>query len=159
MTDTKTQEIIKQANKHTSFAEQIKAMHSMYNLPISSTASLHNLKGQYWQERIKGFLNTIRDEITEGDELLEVSGNMSEEEILVALGDWFADIIVYARSEAMKFGLDTESHLKVIMASNFTKLGEDGLPIYNADGKFMKGPNFQAPEKYIGMINDGTMVV
>ena len=32
-----------------------------------------------------------------------------------------------------------------VHASNMSKLGEDGEPIYNADGKVMKGPNYQPP--------------
>jgi hypothetical protein len=29
--------------------------------------------------------------------------------------------------------------------SNLSKLGEDGKPIYRADGKVMKGPNYFKP--------------
>jgi hypothetical protein len=75
-------------------------------------------------------------------------GGMDEVEcqILVMLADWFGDINVYVRSEALKFGLPHESNLAVIMGSNFTKLGEDGAPIKDGNGKFLKGPNYIAPE-------------
>ena len=36
--------------------------------------------------------------------------------------------------------------LNIIMDSNESKLGADGLPIYNADGKVLKGPNYWKPE-------------
>jgi hypothetical protein len=36
--------------------------------------------------------------------------------------------------------------LKIIMKSNFSKLGEDGKPIIDARGKILKGPNFLPPE-------------
>jgi predicted HAD superfamily Cof-like phosphohydrolase len=29
--------------------------------------------------------------------------------------------------------------------SNMSKLGEDGKPLYRADGKVLKGPNYQPP--------------
>ena len=32
-----------------------------------------------------------------------------------------------------------------IQKSNLSKLGEDGKPIYRADGKVMKGPNYFKP--------------
>lgn len=69
--------------------------------------------------------------------------------VIINLADWFADIIVYNRSEGMKFGLPLEAVLLLVMGSNFTKLGADGKPIKNAEGKFEKGPNFIAPEPAI----------
>ena len=32
-----------------------------------------------------------------------------------------------------------------VHASNMSKLGEDGLPIYREDGKVLKGPNYAPP--------------
>lgn len=32
------------------------------------------------------------------------------------------------------------------MDSNASKLGADGKPIYDANGKFLKGPNYWKPE-------------
>jgi hypothetical protein len=39
--------------------------------------------------------------------------------------------------------------LKVIMESNFSKLGADGQPIYDQRGKVMKGPHYWKPEPRI----------
>jgi hypothetical protein len=72
-----------------------------------------------------------------------------EERILVNIADWFADIAVYNRSEAMKFGIPLEAVQQIVMGSNFTKLGEDGNPIKDENGKFLKGPNFIPPEEAI----------
>jgi len=69
--------------------------------------------------------------------------------ILVMLADWLNDMTVYNRSEALKFGIPSESVLACIMGSNFTKLGADGLPIKDENGKFQKGPNFIPPEEAI----------
>jgi len=72
-----------------------------------------------------------------------------ERYLLVTLADWFGDLTVYIRSEALKFGIPLESVLSCIMGSNFTKLGEDGQPVKNENGKVLKGPNFAPPENYI----------
>jgi len=73
-----------------------------------------------------------------------------ERQILVALGDWLGDMVVYIRSESLKYGIPLESMLACIMGSNFTKLDENGLPIKNeATGKVEKGPNFMPPEQHI----------
>lgn len=39
--------------------------------------------------------------------------------------------------------------LDIIMQSNFSKLGEDGKPIYDERGKIMKGPGYWKPEPKI----------
>lgn len=69
--------------------------------------------------------------------------------ILVGVADWFGDMVVYIRSEAMKYGIPLESVLACIMGSNFTKLAEDGSVIKNEHGKVIKGPNFVPPERHI----------
>lgn len=38
------------------------------------------------------------------------------------------------------------SAITKVHASNMTKLGDDGKPIYNEDGKIVKGPNYKAPD-------------
>jgi hypothetical protein len=62
-------------------------------------------------------------------------------DIALAIADVLGDIIVYCRSEALKYGLPLEKVLDVIMDSNESKLG--------ADGKFLKGPNYWKPEPKI----------
>lgn len=69
--------------------------------------------------------------------------------ILVMIADWLGDMQVFNRSEALKYGIPLESVLNCIMGSNFTKLGDDGRPIKDENGKFLKGPNFLPPEDHI----------
>jgi hypothetical protein len=76
-------------------------------------------------------------------------GEEFDRQVLVMLADWFGDMVVYIRSEALKYGIPLESVLACIMGSNFTKLGEDGQPIKDANGKVQKGPNFLPPERHI----------
>src|SRR6476620_5595229 len=45
--------------------------------------------------------------------------------------------------------LDEVHEIDDIMDSNESKLGADGNPIYDANGKFLKGPNYWKPEPKI----------
>ena len=56
---------------------------------------------------------------------------------------------VYSTSEALRHGIQLGDALKIIMQSNFSKLNEDGEPIYDERGKVMKGPNYWKPEPKI----------
>lgn len=74
-------------------------------------------------------------------------------DVLTDIADWLGDIPVYCRSEAMKYGLPLEEVLEVIMGSNFTKLPSDGVPVHDANGKFLKDmTNFVPPEPAIKTI-------
>jgi predicted HAD superfamily Cof-like phosphohydrolase len=75
-------------------------------------------------------------------------------DIAVAIADVLGDIMVYCRSEALKYGLPLEEVLDVIMDSNESKLGADGRPIYDANGKFLKGPDYWKPEPKIKALLD-----
>lgn len=45
------------------------------------------------------------------------------------------------------FGEETiEKAVKLVHASNMSKLGEDGKPIRRDDGKILKGPDYKAPD-------------
>jgi predicted HAD superfamily Cof-like phosphohydrolase len=43
------------------------------------------------------------------------------------------------------FGLPKEAAFNRVHASNMSKLGGDGKPVYREDGKVMKGPNYTKP--------------
>lgn len=73
----------------------------------------------------------------------------TEIDVKVAIADLLGDVIVYCRSEALKYGLPLEKVLDIIMDSNESKLGADGKPIYDENGKFLKGPNYWKPEPKI----------
>lgn len=60
--------------------------------------------------------------------------------------DSLCDQVVTATGIAHLAGMNMESALEEVAASNDSKFDEAGLPIYNADGKVMKGPNYFRPE-------------
>ncbi len=129
-----------------SFEQRIAAMNAMYRLPANERPTLpSNLI-----ERLTCFKATLLDEVHEIDEIVALAQNGAAAiDIAVALADLLGDIMVYCRSEALKYGLPLEEVLDVIMDSNESKLGHDGNPIYDANGKFLKGPGYWKPEPRI----------
>lgn len=118
----------------------------MYKLPNLEKPSLAGL-GEDWRERLRNFKKTLADELGEIDDIIDSTD--SELDVLVAIADLLGDINVYTHSESLKFGIPLDKVLKIIMESNMSKLGADGNPIYNEDGKVMKGPGYWKPEDKI----------
>jgi predicted HAD superfamily Cof-like phosphohydrolase len=136
--------------EETSFYQDIKKFNDIYKLPINKKPKLQGI------ERLENFKSILQEEVNEIDDILkkyrENSENLTEEkqvEILTDLSDWLGDMVVYIGSECTKHGIDLNKTLEIIMQSNFSKLGEDGSPIYDERGKVMKGPNYWKPEPKI----------
>ena len=101
-------------------------------------------------DRLRKFKATLLDEVNEIDDIVTaVEGRVDSLDVLVAVADLLGDVIVYCRSEALKYGIPLEEVLAIIMDSNESKLGADGKPIYDGNGKFLKGPNYWKPEPKI----------
>lgn len=128
------------------FAERIALMNAMYQLPASDQPTLP----EDVAERLRKFKITLSDEVDEIDDIIKLSENgASSADVLVAIADILGDVIVYCRSEALKYGIPLEDVLDLIMDSNESKLGADGKPIYDENGKFLKGPSYWKPEQKI----------
>lgn len=128
------------------FPERIAAMNTMYRLPANDVPVI----SADVAERLVKFKATLMDEVHEIDDIVAMTtAGASRLDVAVAIADLLGDIIVYCRSEALKYGLPLEQVLDVIMDSNESKLGADGNPIYDQNGKFLKGPNYWKPEPKI----------
>ncbi len=128
------------------FAERIALMNAMYRLPANNEPVVPDDAA----DRLKKFKAILSEEIDEIDEIVAMTQNHgSSIDIAVAIADVLGDIIVYCRSEALKYGLPLEEVLNIIMDSNESKLDADGKPIYDTNGKFLKGPNYWKPEDKI----------
>ena len=137
------------------FALRIAAMNAMYRLPANDRPALpEDVVG-----RLTKFKATLMDEVHEIDQIVELARQGGQRiDILVAMADLLGDVIVYCRSEALKYGLPLEEVLDIIMDSNESKLGADGRPIYDANGKFLKGPGYWKPEPKIRALLEGAAV-
>ena len=129
-----------------SFAERIQNMNAMYKLPAEKGPLLPADPA----DRLRKFKATLLDEVHEIDDIVSMCEKSAEPiDVLVAVADVLGDIIVYCRSEALKYGVPLEDVLSIIMDSNESKLGANGQPIYDANGKFLKGPGYWKPEPKI----------
>lgn len=128
------------------FAERIEQMNAMYRLPINQFPR----EAFSCIEQLTNFKKTLSDEVDECDDIVNYTAAGHDPiDIAVMIADWLGDLVVYARSEALKLGIPLEEVLSIIMDSNASKLGADGQPIYNEQGKFLKGPNYWKPEPKI----------
>ncbi|CAH1387059.1 hypothetical protein [Candidatus Nitrotoga sp. M5] len=136
------------------FADRIHNMNRMYALPCHTLPTLPENS----VERLSKFKKTLLDEIHEVNEIIiNIEDGVQNIDALTLIADWLGDITVYARSEAMKYGIPLEHVINIIMDSNESKLGEDGRPIYDENGKFLKGPRYWKPEGKIKqlLLGDG----
>lgn len=77
---------------------------------------------------------------------------------LRALLKELADLRYVTEGCAVALGLPIEAAFAEVHRSNMSKLGGDGKPVYRADGKVLKGPNYWAPDmsKFVPAIPDTT---
>ena len=82
--------------------------------------------------------NLIREEL---EELKEALDNKDIKEVADAL----TDILYVTYGAGHAFGINLDKCFEEVQNSNMSKLGSDGKPIYNENGKVMKGPNYFKP--------------
>ena len=131
------------------FEKDIKKFNKIYNLPVAKAPTL--AVGVPVTQRLIDFKNILAEEVNEIDDIIKMTRaeTVETEDILTALADLLGDIQVYCASEMAKFGLPLEEVLSIIMQSNFSKLDENGDPIYDERGKVLKGSSYWKPEPKI----------
>lgn len=137
--------------------DAIRKFNDLYGLPINESPSVIYSSPNHLAARLKELKKILLDEVLEVDEIVMLlDDGTSKVEILTALADWLGDLQVYCASEMRKFGLDNDVVLSIIMASNMSKLGEDGKAIMK-EGKVQKGPNYWKPEPLIARYIEAAM--
>ena len=79
------------------------------------------------------------------EELEELSDAVADRD-MVQIADALTDLLYVVYGAGHSFGIDLDECFQEVHASNMSKLGEDGRPIYREDGKVMKGPSFFEPD-------------
>lgn len=64
---------------------------------------------------------------------------------IVGVADALTDLLYVVYGAGHAYGIDLDNCFREVHASNMSKLGEDGKPIYREDGKVLKGPNYWEP--------------
>ena len=98
------------------------------------------IKAEFPSEKIiKLRYNLIKEELDEFDQALK---NKDIKEVADAL----TDILYVTYGAGHAFGIDLDKCFDEVQRSNMSKLGKDGKPIYNDQGKVMKGPKYFQPD-------------
>lgn len=112
--------------------ELVKEFHLTYGHPVRTSPTLAT------QEERDLRIALIKEEVKELEDALE-AGDLTE--VFDALLDieWVTNTCYHA------FGLPRDAGLLEVARSNRSKLDEKGNPIYHANGKIAKGPNYSLP--------------
>ena len=62
------------------------------------------------------------------------------------VADALTDILYVTYGAGHAFGINLDKCFEEVQNSNMSKLGDDGKPIYNENGKVMKGPSYFKPD-------------
>ena len=98
------------------------------NKPSFSTDKINKLR-----------LDLIKEELSE---LTEAVNNKD----LLEVADALTDILYVTYGAGHAFGIDLDKCFDEVQNSNMSKLDKNGKPIYNEQGKVMKGPNYFKPD-------------
>ena len=89
-------------------------------------------------------INKLRISLIE-EELDELKLAIKENNIK-EVADALTDILYVAYGAGHAFGINLDKCFEEVQNSNMSKLGDDGKPIYNENGKVMKGPSYFKPD-------------
>ena len=98
------------------------------NKPSFSTDKINKLRIDLIKEELDELTAAIRNK-----DLLEVA-------------DALTDILYVTYGAGHAFGINLDKCFNEVQNSNMSKLDNYGKPIYNDDGKVMKGPNYFKPD-------------
>ena len=112
-------------------------------------------------EKVRTFMKTYGQEVKEksefpDDKILNLRVDLIEEELielkeaiknkdLVEVADALTDILYVTYGAGHSFGINLDECFAEVQRSNMSKLDKNGKPIYNENGKVMKGPNYFQP--------------
>ena len=112
-------------------------------------------------ESVKKFMETFGQEIKEkasfpNDKITSLRYDLIKEELnefkeaidkkdIKEVADALTDILYVTYGAGHAFGINLDKCFEEVQNSNMSKLGKDGKPIYNENGKVMKGPNYFKP--------------
>ena len=114
----------------------VKEFHKAFKLDY-----LDKPKADLGMDKNKLRFNLMKEE---NEEYFEAANNNDMVEVADALGDMLYILCGTIIEHGMEHKID--EIFREIQNSNMSKLGADGSPIYRADGKVLKGPNYFKPD-------------
>ena len=88
-------------------------------------------------------INKLRLDLIK-EELSELTDAMNNKDLL-EVADALTDILYVTYGAGHAFGIDLDKCFDEVQKSNLSKLDKFGNPIYNDEGKVMKGPSYFKP--------------
>ena len=88
---------------------------------------------------IKLRIDLIKEELNELEEAINNNN-------LVEVADALTDILYVTYGAGHSFGINLDACFDEVQNSNMSKLDKNGNPIYNENGKVLKGPNYFEPD-------------
>ena len=104
------------------FGQEVKIKASL------STEKINELRISLVNEELEEFKEAIKN-----NDLKEVA-------------DALTDILYVTYGAGHAFGINLDKCFEEVQKSNMSKIGQDGKPIYNENGKVMKGPKYFKPD-------------
>ncbi len=102
-------------------------------------------KAEFPEEKVvKLRYELIKEELSELKQAIDQKN-------LIEVADALTDILYVTYGAGTAFGIDLDKCFSEVHNSNMSKLDQNGKPIYNEDGKVMKGPSYYKPNlaKYL----------
>ena len=88
-------------------------------------------------------INKLRVDLIE-EELEELKEAINRKDLKETI-DALTDILYVTYGAGHAFGVNLDKCFEEVQNSNMSKLDNDGKPIFNENGKVMKGPNYFKP--------------
>ena len=111
---------------------------------------------------VKKFMETFGQEVKDktqfpNENIIQLRCDLIKEELeelnqaikdkdMKEVADALTDILYVTYGAGHAFGIDLNECFDEVQKSNMSKLGLGGKPIYNENGKVMKGPNYFKPD-------------
>ena len=83
----------------------------------------------------------LREKLIE-EEFIELKDALDDKDVLQICKEG-ADLLYVVLGTMVSYGIPITEVFREVHASNMSKLGDNGKPIYRKDGKVLKGPNYR----------------
>jgi predicted HAD superfamily Cof-like phosphohydrolase len=101
------------------------------------------IKKKLWDMQVGLITEEAREFLDASD---EVFADPENKEARYELLKELSDLVFVCYQFAAAFNLDLDKAMDLVFESNLSKLDEQGNAMFRADGKVLKGPNYQPPD-------------
>jgi len=127
-----------------SLGEQASVFRKTFRQEVLPNISRYGfIKKQLWDLQLTLIKEESAEFLEAADELYADPENANRRTDLVKE---LADLVFVCYQFAAAFNIDLDDAMNRVFDSNMSKLDENGCPIFRADGKVLKGPNYKEPD-------------